>query len=65
LLIILYIKLSIHLLEYIIHYSIGVQISLCNLFGLQFEVIYFLNSKSSLLTWSQITSVAFKSLDMV
>jgi hypothetical protein len=33
--------LSIHLLEYIIHYSISVQITLCNLFGLEFEVIYF------------------------
>jgi hypothetical protein len=28
-------------LEYIIHYSISVQITLCNLFGLEFEVIYF------------------------
>jgi hypothetical protein len=25
--------------KYIIHYSIGVQIPLCNLFGLQFEFI--------------------------
>jgi hypothetical protein len=57
--------LSIHLLEYIIHYSIGVQIPLCNLFGLQFEVIYFLNSKSFLLAWSQITSIASKLFDMV
>jgi hypothetical protein len=41
LLITLCIALSIHLLEYIIHYSISVQITLCNLFGLEFEVIYF------------------------
>jgi hypothetical protein len=65
LLIILYITLSIHLLEYIIHYSIDVHIPLYDLFGLQFEVIYFLNSRSFLLAWSQITSVASKLFDMV
>jgi hypothetical protein len=65
LLIILCITLSNHLMENIIHYSIGVQIPLCNLFGLQFEVIYFLKSKSFLLAWSQITSVALKLFDMV
>jgi hypothetical protein len=59
LVIILCIALSILLLEYIIHYSIGVQIPLCNLFGLQFEDIYFKNFRSSLLTWSQITSECF------
>jgi hypothetical protein len=59
------IALSIHLLEYIIHYSISVQIILCNLFGLEFEVIYFWNSRSILLALSQITSVASKSYDMV
>jgi hypothetical protein len=37
----LYIALSILLLEYIIHYSIGVQIPLCNHHGLQIEDIYF------------------------
>jgi hypothetical protein len=62
--IILCIVLSIHLLEYIIHYPIGMQITLCNLFGLEFEVIYFWNSKSFLLAWSQIISVASKSFDM-
>jgi hypothetical protein len=65
LLIIMCIALSIHILEYIIHCSIGVQITLCNLFGLEFEVIYFWNSRSFLLAWSQITSVASKSFDMV
>jgi hypothetical protein len=65
LLIILYIALSIHLLEYIIHYSISVQITLCNFFGLEFEVIYFWNSRSFLLACAQITSVASKSFDMV
>jgi hypothetical protein len=53
------------LLEYIFYYSIGVQIPLYNLFGLQFELIYFLNSRFFLLTWLQITSVASKSFDMV
>jgi hypothetical protein len=65
LLIILFIALSILLLEYIVNYSIGVQIPLCNLFGLQFELIYFLNSMSFLLAWSQIISVALKLFDMV
>jgi hypothetical protein len=50
LLIIFCIALSIHLLELIIHYSISMQIPLCNLFGLHFEVIYFWNSKSFLLS---------------
>jgi hypothetical protein len=65
LLIILFIALSILLLEYIIHYSIGVQVPLCNLFGLQFEVIYFLNSRSSLSAQSQIISVALKLFNMI
>jgi hypothetical protein len=65
LLITLCIALSIHLLEYIIHYSIGMQITLYNLFGLEFEVIYFWNSRSFLLAWSQIIRVASKSFDMV
>ena len=65
LLITLCIALSLHLLEYVIHYSIGVQITLCNLFGLEFEVIFFWNSRSFLLAWSQIISVASKSYDMV
>jgi hypothetical protein len=65
LLIILFIALLILLLEYIINYSIGVQIPLCNLFGLRFELIYFLNSRSFLLAWSQIISVASKLFDMV
>jgi hypothetical protein len=52
LVIFLYISFSILLLEYIIHYSIGVQIPLCNHHGLQFEDVYFLDSKSNLLTWS-------------
>jgi hypothetical protein len=64
-LIVLCIALSIHLLEYIIHYSIGVQITLYNLCGLEFEFIYSWNSKSFLLAWSQITNVASKSFDMV
>jgi hypothetical protein len=42
-----------------------VQITLCNLFGLEFEVIYFWNSMSFLLAQSQTTSVASKSFDMV
>jgi hypothetical protein len=50
LIIILCIALSILLLEYIIHYSISVQIPLYNLFELQFEVVYFMNSRSSHLT---------------
>jgi hypothetical protein len=65
LLIILFIALSILLLEYIVNYSIGVQIPLYNLFELQFELIYFLNSRSFLLAWSQIISVASKLFDMV
>jgi hypothetical protein len=61
----MYVCLSIHLLEYIIHYSISVQITLCNLFELEFEVIYFWNSRSFLLAWLQITSIASTSFDMV
>jgi hypothetical protein len=65
LLIILFIALSILLLEYIVNYYIGVQIPLYNLFELQFELIYFLNSRSFLLAWSHIISVASKLFDMV
>jgi hypothetical protein len=62
-----------HFMYCIVHSFIGVyyplfhcvQIPLCNLFGLQFEVIYFLNSRSFLLAWLQITSVASKLFDMV
>jgi hypothetical protein len=59
LVIFLCLALSILLLEYIIHYCNGVQIPFYNTHLLQFEDIYFLNSKSSLLTSSQIKSVCF------
>jgi hypothetical protein len=67
-----YVCLSFYVLHYPFIYwsilsiiSISVQITLYNLFGLEFEVIYFWNSRSFLLAWSQITSVASKSFDMV
>jgi hypothetical protein len=67
-----YVCLSLYVLHYLFIYwsilsinSISVQITLCSLFGLEFEVIYFWNSMSFLLAWSQITSVASKSFDMV
>jgi hypothetical protein len=68
----IYVCLSIYVLHYPFIYwsilsiiSISVQITLYNLFGLEFEVIYFWNSRSFLLAWSQITSVASKSFDIV
>jgi hypothetical protein len=67
-----YVCLSFYVLHYPFIYwsilsiiSISVQITLYNLFGLEFEVIYFWNFRSFLLAWSQITSVASKSFDMV
>jgi hypothetical protein len=78
LLIILCIALSIHLVENIIHYSVGVQIPLCIHFGLQFEVIYFLNSRSSFyhghklqvlllnyLTWSKFKYHGHRKLQVI
>jgi hypothetical protein len=68
----MYVCLSLYVLHYPFIYwsilsiiSISVQITLYNLFGLEFEVIYFWNSRSFLLAWSQITSVASKSFDIV
>jgi hypothetical protein len=64
-----YVCLSLYVLRYPFIYwsilSISVQITLYNLFELEFEVIYFWNSIPFLLAWSQIISIASKSFDMI